>query len=440
MNKARVDLAISARWIIPVVPAERIFKDCSIVIHDGRITAIVPESELLNSYTPDVHHQLDEHVLIPGLINCHGHAAMSLLRGKADDKPLMDWLENDIWPCESQWVCEEFVRDGTSLAVAEMLLSGTTCFSDMYFFPESAAEVARESGIRAQIAFPVLDFPTAWGQGPDDYLKKGLALHDNYRSHDRIHIAFGPHAPYTVGDDALVRISTYAEEMQMPIQIHLHETAIEVENSLEKTGERPIARLERLGLLSPLTQCVHMTQVDDSDIDLLVHSGASVIHCPASNMKLASGASPVTRMLDSDINVAIGTDGAASNNKLNMLQEMQLTALLAKLSSNDAASVSAHTALKMATLNGAKALGLDAVTGSLEPGKCADICAIDLGDLRHQPVYNPVSQVVYTDTGPSVNHVWVNGRHLVDSRQLKTMSTHTIVKQARNWRDKISHD
>ncbi|WP_096087169.1 TRZ/ATZ family hydrolase [Agaribacterium haliotis] len=435
MSLNQVDLAVSASWIIPVVPTGRTLENSALIINQGKIIDIVLQSELAKRYHVNELVELEQHVLIPGLVNAHGHAAMSLLRGYADDLQLQPWLEQHIWPAEARLLSEAFVRDGTELAIAEMLLSGTSCFSDMYFFPEVAAEVARESGIRAQLAFPILDFATAWASGPEEAIHKGLSLHDRYRSSDRIGVAFGPHAPYTVGDESLRKVVTLAEELQIPLQIHLHETADEVEQALKHSGMRPSQRLAELGLLSPLSQCVHMTQVDDGDITLLQNSGAHVIHCPNSNMKLASGACPVTRLLDAGVNVALGTDGAASNNGLNMLSEMRQAALLAKVESGNASAVHAHQALYMATMAGAKALGLDKVCGSLELGKAADICAIDLSGLAQQPMYNPVSQIVYSHCRAS--DVWVAGQRLLENGVLTRINQEQLVNTAQQWREKV---
>ena len=439
MGLQAVDLAICASWIIPVIPTNRCFEECAIVVNKGTITAIVPQAELHSRFQPTDVVALPGQVLIPGLINAHGHAAMALMRGFADDYPLMTWLEKHIWPAEGRFVSEEFVRDGTELAIAEMLSSGTTCFSDMYFFPEVAAEVAHECGIRAQLAFPVLDFPTVWGRGPDDYFDKGLKLHDRYRSHDRIRVAFGPHAPYTVSDPVLSRIVTYAEELQAPVQIHLHETAHEVSESEKNLGMRPSQRLAQLGLLSPLTQCVHVTQCNDDDLDLFSQYGVSIVHCPDSNLKLASGLAPISRMLAAGVNVALGTDGAASNNDLNLLAECQQAALLAKYQSGNAASVTAEQALAMATINGAIALGIEDQVGSLEVGKAADICAIDLNGLHHQPLHSPLSQVVYGNASRDVSNVWVKGRQLVKDRALTSLNTARIRQRAHYWREHMHH-
>ena len=434
-----IDLLINARWIIPVVPENRILKDCAIAIHEGQIIALLPQEEAAKRYTADRVENLHEHIVTPGLINAHGHAAMTLLRGFADDQPLNHWLNNHIWPAEKQWVDEQFVRDGTELAIAEMIKSGTTCFGDMYFFPEQTAQAALEAQIRCQIYFTILDFPCPWGSCPEDYFAKGLALHDTFRDNDLINIGFGPHAPYTVGDETLKKVAMLAQEMDTPIHIHLHETAGEVEESLQKYGVRPTQRLMALGLLSPLTQCAHMTQVDDIDIAILQQSGAHVIHCPESNLKLASGFCPVDKLLKAGINVALGSDGAASNNDLDLFSELKTAALLAKAVSGNAAALDAHTALRLATINGAKALGIEHMVGSLEEGKHADIIAINIGDLDLQPMYDPASQLVYTNVGHRVSHAWVKGKCLMQNRELLTLNERELKSKARQWQEKIGN-
>ena len=433
-----IRLLIKARWIVPVIPEDRVLENCALAVHNGAIVAIVPQDEADKRFNAEQTINLTNHLVIPGLINAHGHAAMSLLRGFADDKPLRDWLNNHIWPAEDQWVSEEFVRDGTELAMAEMIKSGTTCFADMYFYPEQAAQAVQQTHMRAQIAFPIFDFPSAWGQGPEDYFAKGLALHDDFRSSHLVNVGFGPHAPYTVSDDVLEKVAVLAQEMDSPIHIHLHETRFEVEESLKKHMKRPAQRLMDLGVLTPLTQCVHMTQVDESDIDLLLESGAHVIHCPESNLKLASGFCPVQKLWNAGVNIAIGTDGAASNNDLNLLSELKTAALLAKAVADDAAALDAHQALRMATINGARALGMEDRIGSLEVGKAADITAIDMGELEAQPLYNTVSQLSYTGCSHRVSHVWVGGRALMLSRQLQTLNERELIGKARWWRQQIA--
>lgn len=436
-NSTPVEVLIHARWIIPVVPEDTVLRDCSLVIDAGKIVALVPTAEAKRQYSAQRVYELDRHLLIPGLINAHNHAAMSLLRGFADDHPLQTWLQDYIWPAEARWVTPEFVRDGAELSAAEMIRSGTTTFADMYFFPEETAQVAVRSGMRCQLSFPVLDSPTVWGQGPDDYIRKGLALRDAYQIHPTISVAFGPHAPYTISDEPLQRIAILAEELQAPIHIHLHETAQEVTDAVAATGERPIQRMHRLGLLSPLTQCVHMTQINAEDTELLQQTGAHVIHCPESNLKLASGFCPVQSLLDRGINVALGTDGAASNNDQDLLGEMRTAALLAKGVSGDASAVDAHTALRMATLNGAKALGLEQMIGSLEVGKQADIVAIAMDQLEQLPLYNPVSALSYGSVSQQVTHVWVNGKPLLEERRLTTLDEANICEKARYWQGRI---
>ncbi len=410
--------------------------DHAILVKKGLITHILPTEEALKTLEIDEHIALARHILMPGLINTHGHAAMSLLRGYSDDKPLMNWLEEDIWPAEQQWVSEEFVKDGTTLAIAEMLLSGTTCFSDMYFFPEITAQVVHQTGIRAQVTFPVFDFPSNWGNGPDDYINKGLQLYDTYKNNSLISIAFGPHAPYTVSDAPLKRIATLSNEIEAHVQIHLHETAQEVENAIQQTGKRPIERLYDLGLLNSRTQCVHMTELNEEDISLLKASNAHVIHCPQSNQKLASGICPTHLLQDNNINVALGTDSAASNNNLNLFSELKSASLQAKTHSNNAATMDAATSLNMATLNGAKALGIEHLCGSICIGKQADIIAIDTNTVEMQPLYNPLSQLVYTS--PKVNHVWVNGKQLVKDQQLLTINLQQVLNTTQSWARKIN--
>ena len=431
------DLIISAPWIVPIVPANRILPNCSMVITQGKIVAISPTSEALKNYNAQEHITLNQQVLMPGLINAHGHAAMSLLRGFADDLPLMRWLEDHIWPAEAQWVDNNFVTQGTELAACEMIKTGTTCFSDMYFYPEAAAQVAQKCGLRAQITFPILDFPTPWAKDPDQAISQGLALHDNYRASNRITIGFGPHAPYTVSDAVFERIAMLSAELEAPVHIHLHETATEVANALAATGERPIARLHQLGIITPRTQCVHMTALTPADIELTALNGASVIHCPQSNLKLASGLCPTQALLDAGVTVALGTDGAASNNDLDMFSELQTAALIGKITANNAEAINAHSALHMATLGGAKALGIDHITGSLEVGKAADIIAVDLNHCAAMPLFNIASLLVYSLQGHNVSNVWVEGKRLPNNKQLTTLNLAEIQHKTLQWQTKI---
>ena len=438
MAATSVDLLISARWIIPIIPKGKVFEDCTVVIDQGKIAALLPSAEATRKYAGKAHIELGQQALLPGLVNSHGHAAMTLLRGYADDLPLHTWLEKHIWPAEAQWVSPDFVRDGTELAIAEIIRSGTTCFSDMYFFPDIVAETVNQTGIRSQIAFPIFDFPSAWGRGPDDYIHKGLQLHDDHKDRDLIRIAFGPHSPYTLSNDPMEKVATYAEELDSCIQIHLHETAQEISDHISTHGNRPIERLVEMGLMSPLTQCVHMTQVNDQDITTLIEHNAHVIHCPKSNLKLASGFTPTAELAKNGINVALGTDGAASNNSLDMFSEMSTAALVAKAVSKNASAVSAHEALEMATINGAKAMGWADHIGSIEIGKSADLIAVELGAMESEPLYNLPSQLVYTPMGHQVSHVWVKGTALMTNRKLQTLNEHEIVTKAQGWKKQLA--
>ncbi|PFG53887.1 5-methylthioadenosine/S-adenosylhomocysteine deaminase [Marinobacter sp. LV10R520-4] len=431
------DTRINARWVIPIEPADQVWHHHAVIVQGGHIVAVLPQAEADTHYRTRETLSLPHHVLMPGLINLHGHAAMSLFRGVADDIPLMTWLNDHIWPLEGEFVCEQFVADGTQLAMAEMLRTGTTTFSDMYFFPEIAAQCAADAGMRAQICFPLLDFPTCWGSGPEEYLRKGEQLINAWQGDEFIMPAIGPHAPYTANDDTLAGAVALQKKTGVKLQIHLHETALEVQNAEQHSGQRPVSRMAQLGVLGPNTQCVHMTQVDDSDLEHLLHSGAHVVHCPESNMKLASGQCPVQRLSKAGVNVAIGTDGAASNNDLDLFGELRTAAMMAKHLAGDPAALSAHQALRMATLQGAKALGRGQDLGSLEAGKCADIIAVDLSDPFFQPVYNPASHLVYSLHSRAVSHSWINGVPQVQNGELTRIDVPDLMLRVADWAERI---
>ena len=433
-----VDTLIHARWIIPVEPESVTYEHHSLVIDSGKIIDLLPTDFAKQKYQGTTTENLEDHALLPGLINCHTHAAMTLMRGIADDLPLMDWLQNHIWPLEQKWMSEAFVKDGTDLAIAEMILGGTTCFNDMYFFPEITAGQAIHHGIRAKVGLIVIDFPSVWAQNSNEYIEKGLALHEQLRLSDLCSTAFAPHAPYTVSDAPLQKIRTLADELDLPIHIHVHETHHEIEQAQTQTGQRPLQRLQELGLVNPSLIAVHMTQLTDEEISLLAESGAHIVHCPESNLKLASGFCPVARCLAAGINVALGTDGAASNNDLDMFGEMRTAALLGKAIAGDASAVPAMMALRMATINGAKALGLDTCCGSLSPGKAADVIAIDLNTLETQPLYCPVSQIVYAASRQQVTDVWVAGKRLLTKRQLMTLNVDDLKAKIAEWQQRLS--
>jgi 5-methylthioadenosine/S-adenosylhomocysteine deaminase len=433
-----VDLVIDARWIVPVEPADTVLEDHSLIVDAGRIRDLLPAPEAAARYLGREHCRLDHHVLLPGLVNLHTHAAMTLLRGYADDMPLMRWLQERIWPAESRHISPEFVYDGTLLACWEMLRGGVTCFNDMYFFPEDAARAALAAGIRAALGFTVFEFPSAYGSGPADYLDKGLRARAALRDEALISFCLAPHAPYTVADGTFERVVAGAREIDAPIHIHVHETTDEIAGSLKEHGVRPLARLERLGLLDPRLVAVHAVRLDADEIALLAERGCHVAHCPTSNMKLASGIAPVGPMLARGLSVGLGTDGAASNNRLDLFQEMRQAALLAKVAGGDAALLPAHRALRMATLNGARALGLGRETGSLEAGKAADLCAVRLDAWNLQPCFDPVSHLVYVAGREAVSHVWVAGKQRIAHGMPTDLDSRTLLDKTKMWQNALT--
>lgn len=433
-----LDLLIHARWVIPVEPDCVVREHHAVAVRDGRIVALLPSAEASTRFTARENVELPGHVLIPGLINAHTHAAMSLLRGLADDLPLMEWLQTHIWPTERRWVSPDFVRDGSELAIAEMLRGGITCFQDMYFFPDVTAEAARRHGIRVSLGMIVADFPSAWASDAQEYLARGVELRDRHKDDPLLSFAFAPHAPYTVSDAALREIRTLADELDLPVQMHVHETAAEIEQSLKQHGRRPLTRLHDLGLLTPNLMAVHMTQLETAEIDLLAHTGVQVVHCPESNLKLASGFCPVAKLMRAGVNVALGTDGAASNNDLDLLGELRTASLLAKGVAGDATALPAAEALRMATLNGARALGLERDIGSLVSGKWADMTALDLSPAECQPVHNPLSQLVYAAGRQQVSDVWVAGARLLREGELTHMDGDALRARAMQWQSRIA--
>ena len=427
-----IDTLLSARWIVPVSGQSEkpVLENHAIAIKDEYIVDILPAELATQNYQARSVKHYPHHVLMPGLINCHTHAAMNLFRGLADDLPLMDWLEHHIWPAEANFVSETFVQHGVELAVAEMLRSGTTCFNDMYFFPDVTARVAADAGIRACVGLILIDFPTVWANNAEEYLDKGLAVRDHYKGHELITTAFAPHAPYTVSDEPLQKISTLANELDVNIHMHIHETAHEVDAAVTASGKRPLQRLDELNLLSPALQAVHMTQLSAAEIERIATTGVNVVHCPESNMKLASGICPVSELASAGVNIALGTDSASSNNDLDMFAEMRSAALLAKVSTEDATALPAYEAIRMATINGARALGIDAVTGSLEPGKAADIIALNFDTIETTPVYDPISHLVYCASREQVSDVWVAGKQRLTDGSLTSLDAEQIKRQA----------
>ena len=438
--KITPDLVVFARWIVPVIPNETIFENSALFVTKGRISHLVPASEAETMLSDNALHaatRLENHALIPGLINAHGHAAMTLLRGVGDDLPLQAWLEQRIWPLEGELADAEFVNAGVRLAAAEMIRSGTTCFSDNYFYPDESAKVTLETKLRVQLACPVLDFPTRWAKNADEYINKTTALHDRYRDSERVHVAFGPHSPYSVSDEPLRKIAKLAAELDLPIHMHVHETQAEVDDAQRRDGIRPLARLHALGLLTPRLICTHMTALTQNEIELMAESGSHVAHCPESNLKLASGFCEVEKLTRHGINVALGTDGCASNNDLDMFSEMRTAAQLGKAVAKDATAVPASAALAMATINGAKAMGLDGEIGSLEIGKLADLCAVDMSGINSMPLYDVVSQLIYSTQASQVSHVWSSGEPLLYNGKLQTIDEQKLKQTTQEWQLRV---
>lgn len=425
--------ALVPDWVVPVCPEDEVLDEHAVVIDDQRIVDILPAHQLTQRHPGLDTQRLKGCALIPGLINAHAHSAMALMRGLADDLPLMRWLEDHIWPAEQQWVGPDYVRAGSELAIAEMLTGGTTCFNDNYFFPDVTAATAIKAGMRAVVGLPMISLPTAWAQSEDEYFSRGLDVHQALQSEALVSTAFAPHAPYTVSDSAFERMRELADEMDIPVHLHLLETAGEIDGSMAQHGKHPLDRLDQLGLLGPRLLAVHMTQLTPVDMNRIARAGVHVLHCPASNLKLASGICPVAGLDELGINVAIGTDGAASNNTLDMFAEMRLAALLAKGASGNPEAVPAARALSMATINGARALGLDEQIGSIEVGKQADLVAVRLDALQTSPVHHVISQLVYACSSRQVSHVWVAGRPLVEDGKLLTLDAEHIASQSREW-------
>jgi 5-methylthioadenosine/S-adenosylhomocysteine deaminase len=434
---AAIDLLIEPSWIIPIEPAGVVLDGHALAVDQGRIAALLPAAEAAERYAPRQHLRLSGKVLLPGFVNLHTHAAMTLLRGYADDLPLMRWLQEHIWPAEAKFMSPQFVRDGTLLAAWEMLSGGITCFNDMYFFPEAAAEAVVEAGMRAVLGITVIEFPTAYAADASDSLNKGLAARDNWREEPLLRFALAPHAPYTVSDRSFGQIVTLADQLDLPIHIHVHETEHEIEDSLKQYGMRPIERLRRLGLLGPGLIAVHAVHLLAEEIAVLAEHGCTVAHCPTSNMKLASGIPPIAALLEAGVRIGLGTDGAASNNRLDILREMRHAALLAKAASGDPTTLPAHQALRMATLEGAAALGLESVIGTLEAGKQADLCAIELDGWLSQPCFDPASHVVYVAGRNQVSHVWVGGELRISDSRPVGRAVDQLVDIASSWQNAL---
>jgi 5-methylthioadenosine/S-adenosylhomocysteine deaminase len=432
-----IDLLIEPRWLVPVEPHGVVLENHAVAIDGDRIVAVLQVAEARAHYAPRERVELAEHALIPGLINAHTHNPMTLMRGLADDLPLMRWLQEHIWPVEARFMGSEFVRDGVELGVAEMLRGGTTCCNENYFFPDVQAATYRQLGFRAMVGLPIIEFPTAWAQTRDEYFEKGLAVHDEFKGEALLGTSLAPHAPYTVADASFERIRILSDQLDLPVHLHLHETAQEVEDSKREHGARPFARMQALGLVNDHLIAVHMTQLTDAEIAACAEAGVSVVHCAESNLKLASGFCPTEKLRRAGVNLALGTDGAASNNDLDMVGEMRSAALLAKAVANDASALDAASALRAATLNGAKALGWNERIGSIEPGKQADLTAIRLDDIETQPLYHVISHLVYAAGRHQVSDVWIAGQRKLRDRVLVDLDVGGLRVKTQRWRERI---
>lgn len=431
------DWLIEAGWVIPVHPAGVVLEQHAVVVNKDQIAAILPIAQANAMYLPKQHIQRPNAVVMPGLVNAHCHNPMSLLRGVADDLALMPWLNEHIWPIERAVLAPDFVEAGIELAVAEMLRSGTTCCNENYFFPDAQAQAYQRLGFRAAVSIPVIDFPSAWAASQEEYFDKGLQIHDQFKSSPLLSFSMAPHAPYTVCDASFERIRYYSEQLDLPVHCHIHETAQEIIDSLAQYQQRPLARLDRLGLVNEHLTAVHMTQLTPDEIELCARRGVSVVHCPQSNMKLASGFCPTDALLKAGVNLAIGTDGCASNNDLDMFDELRTAALLSKAVAQDATAFKAFTALHSATYAGAKAMGLEDSIGSLEVGKQADMIAIDLSQLETLPLYDVVSQLVYAGNRGLVTDVWIAGKAKMLERRLTDIDMQKIISTSRQWQRSI---
>lgn len=434
-----IDLLVYARWIITCEDNNQVLENHALAVNQGKIIAILPANQADTSYQAKDVRRFNKHAVMPGLINSHTHLAMNLFKGLADDLDLMDWLTKYIWPSEGKLVSPEFVYDGSQLAIGEMIRCGTTCFNDMYFYPEATAKAAEQAGVRGHVGMTIIDIPTPWAASTDECFAKSREFYQQYQSSDLVTPTMAPHSTYTLSRNSLIRVNEMAKELGIKINIHLLEAAAERPQSMEKHGVHPLQLLNEIGMLSPSLIAVHMTQINESDIALVQQYKPNIVHCPESNMKLASGACPVERLLKAGVNVSLATDGAASNNDLDMISEMRSAAFLGKMTAGDPKAVPAETVLKMASINGARTLGIDHLTGSLTVGKAADFIAIDLEQIETEPLYHPCSQIVYAASRHQVTDVWVNGKELLKNRQLMTLDEQALLEKAQSWRKKLKN-
>ena len=434
--KESVSLILTAGWVLTLNQEDEVFAPGAVAVREAQIVAVGPQDLLAHRFAAERVLDYPRGLILPGLINAHTHAAMALFRGLADDLPLDEWLNSHIFPAERH-LDYDFVYWGTRLAVAEMLLSGTTTFCDMYLFTDAVAQAAADTGIRAVVGEVLYDFPSPNYGPPDNGLKFTEDLIRSYQGHPRVQVAVQPHAVYTCSPDLLQKSKALADRYQTRWIIHLSETAKEVADCLEQYGDTPVGHLHRLGLLQGNTVADHAVALTEGDMDLLAASGAGVVHCPESNMKLASGMAPVMDLLARGVPVGLGTDGCASNNNLDMLSELDTAAKLAKVRDLDPTALPARQALGLATRQGAAVLGLQGEVGRLIPGLKADLVVVDLDQPHLTPIYDPLSHLVYAATGSDVQTVVVEGRLLVEDRQLLSFDLQETLARARELAGKV---
>ena len=437
MPLTKADLIVKADYVLKMDTDLALVRNGAIAVKDKKIAFVGPAEDVARSYTSDTIIGGPGKVAFPGLVNTHTHAAMVYFRGLADDLPLKVWLEENIWPAEGKWLSPGFVGDAVELACFEMLKAGITTFADMYFFSDSGARAARKAGMRAVMGAGVVDFPTATGKNADDYLSNAERLILEWKDDDLISPSVADHSAYACSPDTLVKSKELAERHSVLLQIHLSETEWEVSEIIKRYGKRPVAHLDSLGLLSENLVAAHCVWVDDEEIAILAGRKAGVSHCIESNLKLASGIAPVVKMLKAGVKVTFGTDGAASNNDLNILSEMSTAAKVHKAISGDPTAVDAKQALLMATRWGAEALGLGNITGSLEEGKAADIVLADLQRPHLVPLYDVYSHIVYSMNPSDIRTVLVNGKVLLNEGRLTTADETEILNKAVEWGQKI---
>ncbi len=431
------DLVITGGTVVAVDAARRVLVPGAVAVRGRDIVAVDRPEAIAARYRAAATIDASGDVVLPGLVNTHTHAPMVLYRGLADDLALMDWLQRYIFPAEAKTVSPEFVRVGTRLAALEMIESGTTTFADMYYFEDDIARATREVGLRAVLGETIIGFPVPDARTPADSLARAEALIKEYREDDLITPAVAPHAPYTLDRDTLVACRHLASRYRVPVLTHVAETRDEVKTIREKTGQSPVAYLESIGFWGPRTVAAHMVWVTDDDMPILERQRVGISHNPESNMKLASGTAPVPKYLAAGLNVGLGTDGAASTNALDMFGAMRQAALLHKLATGDPRAVPAQTAVEMATIGGARALGLGDQVGSLEPGKRADLIVVSMRGARQTPLYNPVSHLVYVSRGDDVQTTIVNGRVLMRDRKVLSLDEAAVLADARKMADKV---